>query len=114
MFCSWLRRPFRLLLSLLLLSLPLFAADAASRIQVNQNHAPAGTLRDGVLTIHLEIGMGDWHPEADDGMALAVYAFGEAGHPLQNPGPLIRVPQGSEIHASVHNTLTVPVAIHAL
>src|ERR1044072_4328448 len=90
------------------------ASEQLPRIEANPNHAPAGEVRDGVLTIWLEIAKAEWHPEADDGMSLSVYAFGEAGHPLQNPGPLIRVPQGTEIHASVHNTLTVPVAIHAL
>ncbi len=83
-------------------------------IEINQNHTPAGVLRDGMLTVRLEIAKGDWHPEADDGIALSVYAFGEAGHPLQNPGPLIRVPQGTEIHASLHNTLAVPINVHGL
>jgi FtsP/CotA-like multicopper oxidase with cupredoxin domain len=83
-------------------------------IVANQNHASAGVLRDGVLTVQLEIAMGDWHPEAEDGMSLSVYAFGETGRPLQNPGPLLRVPQGTEIRASVHNAIAVPVAVHGL
>jgi FtsP/CotA-like multicopper oxidase with cupredoxin domain len=33
--------------------------------------------------------------------------------PLQNPGPLIRVPQGTEISASLHNTLA-PITVHGL
>lgn len=90
------------------------ATDVLAPIVANQNHAPAGILRDGELSIQLEIGKGQWHPEADDGKALSVYAFGEAGHPLQNPGPLIRVPQGTEIHASLHNNLTVPITVHGL
>src|SRR6266700_3415315 len=66
-------------------------AESLPPIAINDNHKPSGILRDGVLTIQLEIAKGEWHPEADDGIALAVYAFGEAGRPLQNPGPLIRV-----------------------
>jgi FtsP/CotA-like multicopper oxidase with cupredoxin domain len=81
-------------------------------VDANQNHAPAGILREGVLTVQLEIAEGEWHPESDDGMTLSVYAFGEVGHPLQNPGPLIRVPQGTEIRASLQNTLAVPVMVH--
>src|SRR5207248_10019886 len=65
-------------------------------------------------SIQLEIGTGEWHPEADDGMALTVYAFGETGHPLQNPGPLIRVPEGTEIQASLHNTLPLAITVHGL
>ena len=90
------------------------AADSLPSIVANQNHVPAGVLRDGVLNFQLEIGRGEWHPEAEDGMALSVYAFGEAGRPLQNPGPLIRVPQGTEIRASVRNTLDVAVSVHGL
>lgn len=90
-----------------------FAAQSLP-IEANQNHRPAGMLRDGTLTIHLEIAKGEWHPEADDGMALSIYAFREVGHPLQNPGPLIRVPRGTQIQASLHNTLDVPITIHGL
>ena len=83
-------------------------------ILANQNHVPSGLLRDGVLSLQLEIDKGEWHPEAENGMALAVYAFGEKGHSLQNPGPLIRVPQDSEVRVSLHNALGVPVTVHGL
>jgi len=92
---------------------PLFASSLPE-IEVNENHTAAGVLRDGVLMVQLEIGRGEWRPEAADGIALAVYAFGESGHRLQNPGPLIRVPQNTEIHASLHNHLAVPVGVHGL
>jgi FtsP/CotA-like multicopper oxidase with cupredoxin domain len=83
-------------------------------VLANQNHVPAGILRNGTLTIHLEIAKGDWHPEAEDGIALSVYAFGESGKRLQNPGPLIRVPQGTEIQAWLHNALPVSITVHGL
>jgi FtsP/CotA-like multicopper oxidase with cupredoxin domain len=83
-------------------------------VVVNQNHSPAGVVRNGVMTIHLEVAQGAWHPEAEDGMSVSVFAFGEVGHVLQNPGPLIRVPQGTEIQATLHNALSVPVVIHGL
>lgn len=104
----------RLLLICSALVVYAFAGDSVSPILANQNHTPAGVLRDGVLSVQLEIGMGEWHPEAEDGMALTVYAFGETGHPLQNPGPLIRVPEGTEIHASLHNSLPVAITVHGL
>src|SRR5581483_5914546 len=90
------------------------AAGSPPPIAIHQNHAPAGVLRDGVLSLQLEIGIGEWRPEAEDGIALSVYAFGEAGKPLQNPGPLIRVPLGTEIRASVRNRLDVAVSVHGL
>jgi manganese oxidase len=91
-----------------------FSIDSLPPIIANQNHTAAGILRDGVLTLQLEIANGEWHPEADVGIALSVYAFGETGRQLQNPGPLIRVPQGTEIRASLHNTLAVPITLHGL
>lgn len=99
----------------LLFTLSIFAgADELPAIAINQNHSPAGELKDGVLSLQLEIGKGEWRPEANNGISLAVYAFGEAGKSLQNPGPLIRVPQGTEIKVSVHNMLGVPVKVHGL
>jgi FtsP/CotA-like multicopper oxidase with cupredoxin domain len=99
----------------LLLPVALAASgESLSPILANQNHVPAGTLRSGILTIHLEIAKGEWHPEAEDGIALSVYAFGESGKSLQNPGPLIRVPQGTEIQAWLHNALNMSVTVHGL
>lgn len=104
-------------LCVLLLILALDASvsgESLPPIIANQNHASAGTLRDGVLTVHLEIAKGEWHPEAEDGIALSVYAFGESGKPLKNPGPLIRVPQGTEIRAFLHNVLPIAITVHGL
>src|ERR1700756_540877 len=61
------------------------SAESLPPVAINDNHKPSGILRDDVLTIQLEIAKGEWHPEADDGVAVAVYAFGEAGRALQNP-----------------------------
>jgi manganese oxidase len=74
-------------------------------ILANTNRTPAGQLRRGVLTVHLEARTGLWYPEAKDGPGLAVQAFGEAGQPPQIPGPMIRVPAGTEIHASIRNLI---------
>ena len=92
----------------------LSAADRPPTIAPNDNRSPAGELRDGVLTISLELGVGQWHPESEEGEALTVYALGEKGRSLQNPGPLIRVPQSTEIHAMVHNALPVAATVHGL
>ena len=78
---------------------------ALPRIEANQNLSPAGQLRDGVLTLRLEIREGDWYPEADSAPAAVMQAFGEEGRALQVPGPLIRVLAGTEVRATVRNTL---------
>jgi len=75
------------------------------RIEANRNLSPAGQLRDGVLTVHLDIREGDWYPEAETGPTVVVQAFAEEGRALQIPGPLIRVPEGTEVRATVRNVL---------
>jgi manganese oxidase len=87
-------------------SLPLVAA--------NENRDPAGELRDGVLNLHLEVAQGRWYPENEGGLHRDIYAFGEAGRGLQSPGPLIRVPQGAKIHATVRNLLPLAAKIYGL
>jgi FtsP/CotA-like multicopper oxidase with cupredoxin domain len=104
----------RLLVLLVVSSTLLAAADHLPAIAVNDNRSPAGELRNGVLNVRLVLGEGRWRPESEDGQVLTVYAFGESGERLQNPGPLIRVPQGTEIQAFVHNTLPQAATVHGL
>ena len=45
---------------------------------------------------------------------MKVYAFCEEGKALQVPAPLIRVPEGTEIHVTLHNLLRVTAVLHGL
>ncbi|MGQ0384718.1 MAG: multicopper oxidase domain-containing protein [Gammaproteobacteria bacterium] len=90
------------------------AAGESPRIATHDNLAPAGQLAEGVLSLSLWAGMGEWHPEGEAGAARRVAAFGEAGRSLLIPSPLIRVPEGTTVHASVRNALTLPMQIHGL
>ena len=74
-------------------------------IQPNDNRKPAGTLANGVLTVKLEARNGKWYPEGPDGKGLDVAAWAEPGGPMQDPGPLIRVPVGTVVKATLKNTL---------
>jgi manganese oxidase len=76
------------------------------QIITHDNRTPTGTLRGGVLTIRLEVREGEWRPERDSDPAIVVRAFAEAGKQLSVPGPLIRVPEGTEIRAAIRNTFT--------
>ncbi len=89
-------------------------ADPPERIRANDNRLPAGTFRNGVLTLRLELRTGRWHPEGDDGPGEEVQAFAEKGRPPQIPGPLIRVPQGTTIHAFVRNTLDSVLVLYGM
>lgn len=71
----------------------------------NDNRRPAGTLRDGVLTISLEVRSALWYPEGDNGPSLEVATFAEVDGLAQIPGPLLRVPAGTVIHATISNAL---------
>ena len=99
---------------LLGLSLALFcaiagASDPASppgpAALANDNRTPAGELKDGVLTVQLELVRATWYPEQEGGKSFAVYGFAEKGKMPQIPGPLLRVPQGTAVILDVHNTL---------
>src|SRR5262249_55188556 len=83
-------------------------------IAANSNRAPAGRFGNGKLTIRLEAAIGEWYPEQNDGPALKVAAFREEGGRLSTPGPLLRVPEGTEIDAIVYNRLDQPLTVHGL
>ena len=101
-----------LLAVIAVLAVSTLAAQELPLIAVNDNRTPAGNLRNGVLTLQLELRKGDWHPEGEHGETIPVYAFGEAGKSLQIPSPTIRVPQGTTIDIALHSTLGVPATLH--
>ena len=84
-------------------------------IRSNDNRLAAGQLRNGVLTVDLVAGSGVWFPEEKDGPGHSVFAFGETSRSLSNPGPLLRVPAGTEIRATVRNRIPgLPLQVHGL
>jgi FtsP/CotA-like multicopper oxidase with cupredoxin domain len=93
-----------------------FATEPSQSVTVvaNDNRKPAGTLRDGVLTLQLELRQGRWYAEAADGVYEEGYAFAEEGHAPQSPGPLLRVTQGTRVHARIHNLLPVAAKVYGL
>jgi FtsP/CotA-like multicopper oxidase with cupredoxin domain len=92
----------------------LMAESGDQRVVANSNQAPAGRLHNGQLTIRLEAAMGEWSPEENDGPALSVAAFREEGGRLSTPGPMLRVPEGTEIDATISNHLEQPLTVHGL
>ena len=95
--------------------LALASTSGTEEIRSNDNRTPAGRLSNGVLAVDLVAGAGIWYPEDKDGRGHAVYAFGEAGGSLSNPGPLLRVPVGTEVRATVRNTVPgSPLHVHGL
>ncbi len=84
----------------------------------NDNRVAAGSLRDGVLTIALEATSARWYPNGEAMRGREVAAFAEVGKSPSVPGPLLRVPRGTEIRASILNSLAdtlvfrIPATIH--
>ena len=68
-----------------------------SRIQTHDNDRAAGKLTGQVLRLHLDARKGAWYPNGDSGPSAEMLAFAETGGPPQIPGPLIRVPAGTEV-----------------
>jgi len=81
-------------------------------IFTNDNKRSAGVLNDGILTIELEAREGMWFPETHEGEGIRVYAFAEKGKPLQLPGPVIRVSEGTIIKATIQNKLDTAMTLH--
>ena len=85
-----------------------------ARVVANDNRKPAGTLANGALELKLEIVSASWYPESERGPAIVMQTFAEEGRKPSNPGPLIRVPEGTEIHVSIHNTTKTDAEVHGL
>jgi FtsP/CotA-like multicopper oxidase with cupredoxin domain len=84
-------------------------------VHPNDNRVPAGRFHGDTLELRLEVRMATWRPEADNGPAIEVAAFAEEGRAPEIPAPLIRVPAGTIIVASVWNRLTdSTIAVHGL
>ena len=75
-------------------------------VSANDNRVPAGVLKGDTLRLQLVVKMARWYPEAVGGPFVEAPVFAEAGKPPSIPGPLIRVPTGTIIVATVTNELS--------
>lgn len=89
-------------------------APSDTVIVANDNRRAAGQLERGVLTLRLAIRAGLLRPEEDDGPGIPALAFGEEGGPLQAPGPMLRVPLGTNIRIRVRNASDSVVFVYGL
>ncbi len=78
-------------------------------VHPNPNTASAGTLHRGVLTLALEAKASLWR-FSDTRPPMTVAAFSEAGKAPLMPGPLVRVPVGTQLRLTIHNSLDKPLA----
>jgi len=114
--------PSAVLLSSLLVSLaaafpnPANRSDSnpLARATTNDNRRSAGALRNGKLELKLDIVNAQWFPEDESGPSIAMQAFAEEGRAPEIPGPMIRVPEGTEIHVTIRNSLALDAVVHGL
>ena len=78
---------------------------APARVVANDNRVAAGVLKRDTLRVSLVLQRAEWYPEAEDGPHVTVEAFGEEGKAPSIPAPLIRVPTGTTVRATIRNAL---------
>src|SRR5687767_11217238 len=99
----------------LLLASNAAAQTVTERVRSNDNRARAGVFMSGTYAVRIEARMARWHPQGDDAPGAAIPAFAEIGRPAQVPGPLLRVPGGTNVIATVRNLIpNATLTIHGL
>ena len=88
-------------------------ADPPAAI-ANENRESAGTLRGETLVLRLVARAATWQPEGPQGPRAEVFAFAEEGESPRIPGPLIRVPVGTEVRATLRNALADTLRVFGL
>jgi FtsP/CotA-like multicopper oxidase with cupredoxin domain len=97
-----------------LLSAANFVEGTITRAESNDNRERAGRLERGTLKVHLIAQQARWYPEAEDGPFRIVEAFSESGKPPRVPAPLIRVPVGTALEATITNSLNDTIGVIGL
>jgi manganese oxidase len=64
------------------------------------------------MTLRLVARAARWRPEGPEGPELGIFTFAVEGCSPQVPGPLIRVPVGTEIRAAIRNALPKPLRVY--
>lgn len=75
------------------------------RVRANDNRARAGILNGRTLALRMEARLAEWHPDGDDRPGALVPVFAEIGRQASIPGPLIRVPAGTDVITVVRNAV---------
>jgi manganese oxidase len=89
-------------------------AASVPLIAANDNRRAGGERSGNVLRLQLVADEGRWQPEGPDGRTLFIEAFREEGGELTSPGPLVRVPAGTEVVVSVRNNLRGRLSVFGL
>ena len=98
-----------------LTSASLADAQVRERVRYNDNRARAGIFMGSTLALRMEARLAEWHPDGDDRPGAVIPVFAEITKQASIPGPLIRVPAGTEVITVVRNAVPNTVlTIHGL
>jgi FtsP/CotA-like multicopper oxidase with cupredoxin domain len=106
--------PLALLLAFAAPSADSLGPAVPARIAFHDNRVAAGTLRNGELTLRLEVTEGRWFPDGEQARSEVIHAFAEAGKAPTVPGPMIRVPEGTRLRITIRNTLDSTLVLHGM
>lgn len=99
----------------LLFGASIAGAQLRERVRPNDNRARAGILNGNTLALRMEARLAEWHPDGEDRPGALIPAFAEIGRQASIPGPLIRVPAGTEVITVVRNAVPNTVlTLHGL
>ena len=97
-----------------MLVVALLLAAALGDARPNDNRVAAGRLAAGALKIRMVAQQAMFYPETKRGPGIPVYAFAEEGKPSTVPGPLVRVPAGTEVQLTLRNALPKALCLRGL
>jgi FtsP/CotA-like multicopper oxidase with cupredoxin domain len=81
------------------------ARRPAETVVPNDNRVAAGYRREGVHELRLEAKLATWRPDQNVDSVATVQVFAEMGGAPQIPGPLLRVPSGTDVRVTIRNSL---------
>jgi manganese oxidase len=85
------------------------------RVRPNDNRATAGIRGGSVLALRMEARIAEWHPQGEDAPGAAIPVFAEIQKQASIPGPLIRVPGGTEVRLVIRNAIPNTIlTVHGL
>lgn len=91
------------------------AQQTFERVRPNDMRARAGMTMAGTVAIRMEARLAQWHPQGDEMPGVLIPVFAEIGRPAQVPGPLIRIPGGTNVIVTVRNMIpNQMLTIHGL
>ncbi len=89
-------------------------AVGVAKAAINNNRQPAGTQTGKRLNLSVDVVEAAWRPEGATDPEVPILAFAESGRAPSAPGPLVRVPMGTEVSLTLHNRSDTALTITGL